>query len=238
MMQNQVSLQNVSFWRRMKSERIGYSPFHSKTANLNFINEVTFSANSGDRIALLGNNGAGKTTLLRIMSGIFKPDSGTLFVEGNVHALLDGGFGFDFRLSGRENLKTRGVIEGMSRSEIREYINWCKDFSELDSYFDRPLTMYSQGMIARLVFSANAYSFNGTLLIDEGLGTADANFTAKALDLLQQKYASSPIVIIASHNIKMLRSICNRGLVLDKGTLISDAPFETCISELREQKLN
>jgi len=186
------------------------------------LHDVNLRIGSGESVGVIGANGAGKTTLLRVIAGIFAPDYGQVEVVGEVSTLLDAGFGLDARLSGRQNCETRAIISGIDTSEIETFISFVRDFSELGNAFDQPLLSYSTGMVTRLVFSMCTYKIHDILLIDEGIGTADAHFREKAFAQLDEVYTQASIVILVSHDLQLLKRRCTRGVVLKSGQVVFD----------------
>lgn len=213
-----LELVNVSFFRILES-----SPIEKKQY---VINDVSLRIQGGERIGLIGPNGAGKTTLLRLLAGIFNPDSGSVVRSGKISAFLDAGFGIDPQLSGRSNAESRAIMAGLNRNERIEYIAWVKDFSELDTYFDEPVKSYSSGMIMRLVFAIGTAQTHDILLVDEGFGTADAHFQQKAMERLKDMYARAPIIVLASHNLEILKENCTRGIVMNKSRIAFDGNIQ------------
>jgi ABC-type polysaccharide/polyol phosphate transport system ATPase subunit len=161
------------------------------------------------RLGIIGPNGAGKTTLLKLIAGILPPTSGQLHVEGVISPLLSLRLGMEPELSGIENIRLRGTYMGRTRAEIEEKISRIIEFADLGEFIDLPLTTYSAGMTARLAFSI-ATSFNPDILImDESIGAGDKQFSAKAAKRLRQFIGRSNIMLLATHNEKMIRDMCN-----------------------------
>jgi ABC-type polysaccharide/polyol phosphate transport system ATPase subunit len=194
------------------------------------LDSISLSIETGERVALIGDNGAGKSTLLRLIAGIYKPDEGSIERTGDFSVFLDAGFGVDMRLTGRENCYSRAIINGVSKGDIRQFIQWVSDFSELGEYFDQPVRTYSTGMVVRLVFSMCTARTHDVLLIDEGIGTADARFQDKAFSRLSHLYDSAPILILASHDPKLLKQNCTRGIVMRNGRVVFDGDIDESIA--------
>jgi ABC-2 type transport system ATP-binding protein/lipopolysaccharide transport system ATP-binding protein len=228
-MSYQIKLNDVVFTRYLERGKSACFPLHRIKRKV--IDHLSLSIEPGERVGLLGQNGAGKTTLLRIMAGIFQPDSGSVSRVGDVSCFLDGFYGLDPFLTGRENAKSRSLMSGLSRTEIISNVDEIESFSDIGQYFDQPVKNYSTGMLLRLVFAIGTSQTHQILLIDEGLGTADINFQQKAFKKLEQMYASAPIIVIASHNLEILRNQCNRGIVMKDGHIVYDGNIETAISQ-------
>jgi ABC-type polysaccharide/polyol phosphate transport system ATPase subunit len=226
-----IVAQNLSFTREVKNPEYSHSPIARiwRNQQQTVIDNANFKVSHGDRVAVIGHNGAGKTTLLRLLAGIFKPDTGSIKIEGKVECLLDSGFGLDPRLSGRDNARSRAILTGHRKGEIDKYVDFCRAFSELGKSFERNTSTYSTGMLTRLVFSMSVYSTPEILLIDEGFGTADSSFTVKAVGKIKDLYSNTSILMLASHNQHLLLEVCNRGLVLSNGKLVFDGDVEKAI---------
>lgn len=200
-----------------------------RARSLRVLNEVNLNLARGDRVGLIGPNGSGKTTLLRLLAGIFPPSSGTIATPSDVESILDAGFGLDLWLSGFENTRTRLTIAGIKRDNLQSSISWVRDFSGLGDAFDRPVRTYSSGMLARLAFSITCLQSHDVLLIDEGFGTLDTEFQARAREHLDAILQQTAVLMLASHNISMLREYCNKGLVLISGRIAFFGELGTAI---------
>jgi len=188
------------------------------------LQDVSFELQSGDRLGLVGPNGAGKSTLLKVLYGIYRPTSGTVEHRGRIDALFNINLGFRQDATGRRNIVLRGLINGWSRREIDRRMDEIIGFSELGDFIDMPLRAYSSGMSARLAF-AIATSFQPEiLLMDEWIGTGDQDFQDKAKTRMDEIVAKAGIIVLASHNESLIRRVCNRILVLEKGVCTSFGP--------------
>jgi len=225
-------VENVVFSRPLQ-QRVQLSKpisWKNRTGWRTIIDRVSFTINAGERVGILGPNGAGKSTLLRLLSGIFEPDSGTIQRTSDCTTILDGYFGMSPELSGRDNCNSRLRIAGVSATEARELTADVEDFCGLGVYFDQPIRTYSSGMLARLIFSISTCKFHETVLIDEGFGTADAEFQALAKQRLSKIYSASTTILLASHSETILREHCTRGLVLVSGKIQFDGTIEDAIA--------
>jgi ABC-type polysaccharide/polyol phosphate transport system ATPase subunit len=216
-----ITLQNVGFWRKM----IGHE---GNTRHI--FNDVSFTVNDGQRVALIGSNGSGKTTMLRLIAGILQPDSGTIECGSDISALLDSGYGMVDSLTARENCTSRLIVGGVPKREIPGIIDWVEDFVEIGEYFDQPMRSFSSGMFARIVFALATAKPHQIVLIDEGFGLADEHFRRKAQVVLDRLYSEASILMFASHNDELLRATCERGLVLSDGGVAFDGSIEDAIS--------
>ena len=192
--------------------------------------DVSFTVNDGQRVALIGANGSGKTTMLRLIAGIFQPDSGSIERGSDISAFLDSGYGMVDSLTARENCESRLIVSGVSKREIPAIVDWIEDFVELGEYFDQPMRSFFSGMFARIVFALATAKPHQIVLIDEGFGLADEHFRRKAQVVLDQLYSDTSILIFASHNDDLLRVSCERGLVLSSGKVAFDGPIEDAIN--------
>ena len=187
---------------------------------------VSVTAQAGDVIGVIGKNGSGKTTLLKVLGSICAPDRGRIAIRGTVGCLLSFGVGFNANLSGRENIYLNGSILGLSRKMIDERVAQIGEFSELGDFLDAPVKTYSAGMRGRLGFSIAAHIQSDILLLDEALSTGDEGFRAKAGSILDRFRTGRKIVIIASHNMALIRRVCTRALWLDHGSIVSEGDPE------------
>ncbi len=172
----------------------------------------------GSRLGLVGANGAGKSTLLAIMAGVLPPTSGSVEAHGRVLALLGGAAeGLDQEATGRDNIVSLGVQLGETPASMRRRVRDVTEFSGLSSRIDHPVYSYSTGMQARLRFSILTSLRPDILLLDEGLGTADAEFTHRADERLREFVSKAGIVVLASHGDDLLRNQCDAAVWLDQG---------------------
>jgi len=181
------------------------------------LSEVSFSLVAGDRLGLVGANGAGKTTLLKVLYGIYAPTVGRIDVSGRIDALFNIQLGFRREATGRRNVVLRGLINGWSLNEIHSRMDSIIAFSELGDFIDVPFKAYSQGMAARLAFSIATSFEPEILLMDEWIGAGDPDFQDKARDRMNAMAERAGIIILASHNHELIRRVCNKVLVLEKG---------------------
>ncbi len=193
---------------------------------------VDLVVEEGSRLGLIGANGAGKTTLLSIMAGVLPPTSGRVRVEGRVLALLGGaGTGLDQEASGRDNVVSMGVQLGETPADMRRRIDDVVDFSGLSGRIDHPVYSYSSGMQARLRFSILTSLRPDVLLMDEGIGTADAEFNERAQRRLTDFMTTAGIVILATHGDDLLRQQCREGLYLDGGHVRSRGGLDAVLGD-------
>lgn len=183
------------------------------------LQNVSFRLEKGDRLALIGHNGAGKSTLLRAIAGIFTPSSGQISTQGRIVSTLNISVGLELEATGYENLITRGILLGLKRSEIEKQLPDIAAFTELGDYLSMPVRVYSTGMMMRLAFGVVTSLDADILLMDEVIGTGDSNFVKKAEARLHRFMNRAGILVLASHNEEILRQLCNKALLLEKGTV-------------------
>lgn len=198
------------------------------------LSQVSFTLSPGDRVALIGHNGSGKSTLLRVLAGIYHPTEGTAHVKGRVAALFDAAFGMDVDATGYENIGLRGRYLGLSPKDIQRHTDDIAEFSGLGEFLNMPLRTYSAGMSARLAFAISTSVEADVLLIDEGVGAADAAFMTKAKERLRHFVDRSPIALFASHERSTLENLCTRALVFQSGKLMFDGAVPAAFDRYQE----
>ena len=178
---------------------------------------VSFEVEKGDVIGIIGHNGAGKSTLLKVISGIMKPTEGSVEAHGNIVPMLELGSGFDFELSGRENIYLNGAILGYSEQFLDSKYQEIVDFSELGGFIEAPLRTYSSGMLARLAFSVACIVEPEILIVDEILSVGDADFQEKSRARMMELMTGGTTVFFVSHSLEQIREMCNKVLWLEHG---------------------
>lgn len=186
------------------------------------LRDVNFDVKCGDRVGIIGRNGAGKSTLLKILSRITEPTKGRVAITGRVSSLLEVGTGFHPELSGRENIFLNGAILGMKTSEVRHRFDKIVEFAEVEKFLDTPVKRYSSGMYVRLAFAIAAHLEPDILIVDEVLAVGDIQFQQKCLGRMEELSTSGRTILFVTHNMDAMLALCNRGLVLDKGTIVFD----------------
>ncbi|MDR3466427.1 MAG: ABC transporter ATP-binding protein [Xanthobacteraceae bacterium] len=195
------------------------------------LHEVSLALESGDRLALIGANGAGKTTLLRVMAGIYEPVSGTVTVRGRISPMFDIGLGIDTDLSGYDNIRIRGLLLGLSATEIDARLPDIAEFTELGDYLEMPVRTYSSGMMLRLTFAVATCFEPEILLMDEWILAGDAHFMARARARIDAFVAKANVLVLASHNLDVCRKWCNKGVWLQRGEIRAIGEIEDVIDE-------
>lgn len=194
------------------------------------LRDVSFDVGEGEVIGIIGRNGAGKTTLLKVLSRITEPTSGEARVRGRVGSLLEVGAGFHHELTGRENVLLNGSILGMPRKEIERRFDEIVAFSEVERFIDTPIKRYSSGMLVRLAFAVAAHLEPDVLIVDEVLAVGDAAFQKKCLGRMGEVGTSGRTVLFVSHNMGAVRALCQRGLVLNSGSVGFDGSASDAIA--------
>lgn len=181
------------------------------------LRDVSFEVEKGEVLGIVGHNGAGKSTLLKVISGILKPTGGEIAVNGTVVPMLELGSGFDFDLTGRENIFLNGAILGYSEEFLRDKYSEIVAFSELGQFIDVPLRNYSSGMVMRLAFSVATVVNPDILIVDEILAVGDAAFQEKSKRRMLKLMGGGTTVLFVSHNLEQIREMCDKVLWLDHG---------------------
>src|SRR6478735_4923990 len=190
------------------------------------LRDLSIAIEHGEVVGLIGHNGAGKSTLLKILSRIAEPTSGWAEVSGRVGSLLEVGTGFHPELTGRENIFLNGAILGMRRTEIRRCFDEIVAFADIERFLDTPVKRYSSGMSVRLAFAVAAHLEPEILLVDEVLAVGDASFQRKSLGEVAEEGRT---VIFVSHNLAIIQALCDRGVLLERGEAVADAPVREAI---------
>lgn len=184
------------------------------------LNKVSFQLKRGEAVGLIGKNGSGKSTLLRIISGLIKPDAGSVEVVGRVAPLIALGAGFSPILSGRENVYANMSILGVSKREIRNLIDEVIDFAEIGNAIDAPVQTYSSGMAARLGFACAIHTKPDILLLDEVLAVGDIRFRQKCYRMLNQLRQDGTAFVLVAHNSNAILSVCDTAVYLKQGQVV------------------
>jgi len=213
-----------------KADNFAYRLFHplTKQSKEDFwaLKDIRFEIRQGERVGIIGRNGAGKSTLLKILSRITEPAEGRIELLGKVSAMLEVGTGFNPELTGRENIYLNGAILGMTKEEIDKKFKAIVDFSEIGKFIDTPAKRYSSGMYVRLAFSVASHLDPDILIIDEVLAVGDQRFRQKCLDRMKEISRSNKTILCVSHQMNVIRELCDRVIVLHSGRVVYDGNVE------------
>lgn len=190
--------------------------------NITALKEINLVVKKGDRIGLLGKNGSGKTTLLKTIAGIFNPTRGSVNIKHKTFSLFDINMGLNVDATGIENIYILGYLRGFNKEQITKRLNAIIEFSELDKFINLPISTYSSGMRIRLASAIALEIEPKILLIDEFFGAGDNDFRAKSRNALKDKINDIEVLIFASHDSELIKSICNRIITLENGSIVKD----------------
>lgn len=216
--------------RRLRSALRGQGT-QAATKEFWALRDVSFDVNQGEVVGIIGHNGAGKSTLLKVLSRITEPTAGSAMIRGRVGTLLEVGTGFHPDLTGRENMYLNGAILGMSRAEINRKFDEIVAFAEVEQFIDTMVKHYSSGMYLRLAFAVAAHLEPEILIVDEVLAVGDAQFQKKCLGKMGEVAQNGRTVLFVSHNMAAIRSLCQRVIWLNKGTVLKDGPSASIVNE-------
>ena len=194
------------------------------------LNQVSFSLNKGDRLAIMGMNGAGKSTLLKVVAGVLKASEGMVTKKGTVVPLLELGAGFDMNYTGSENIYLYGAMLGYSKSFLDEKYDEIVEFADLGDFINVPVKNYSSGMKARLGFSIATILEPDILILDEVLSVGDAKFRKKCEKKIMDMFEKGITVLFVSHNESQVRNICTKAILLEHGQLTASGTVDEVLS--------
>jgi ABC-2 type transport system ATP-binding protein len=227
-----VCLEDVSLSYRLAKQRIPslkeYA-IHWMRGALSYeklwaLRDVSLTIRQGERVGIVGRNGAGKSTLLKVISRVLKPTQGTAEIRGRLAPILELGTGFDYELTGLENIYLNALLLGRTRREIDERVEWIVEFSGLGDFIRSPIRNYSSGMYARLGFSIATAWMPDILILDEVLTVGDSAFTEKCEGRLAEFHGAGTTVLMVSHVAQAVEQNCDRCVWLDAGRLRADGP--------------
>jgi len=223
---NGTLFRDIQSWLALKCgkedphSRIGEDKSLGSDSEFWALKDLTFDIKKGDRVGIIGRNGAGKSTLLKILSRITTPTEGCVKIRGRISSLLEVGTGFHAELTGRENIYLNGAILGMKKKEIDRKLDEIIEFSEIEKHIDTPVKRYSSGMYVRLAFAVAAHLDSDILIADEVLAVGDAEFQKKAIGKMNDiSTGQGRTVLFVSHNMAAVKSLCNKGIILEAGML-------------------
>jgi len=231
-----------SEWRRMAS---WFLPFIAPREEHWVLKNVSFSIGPGEAIGVVGQNGAGKSTLLKLITGTTSPTQGQVQLRGRVAAILELGMGFSPDLTGRQNAYHSAGLMGYSQSEIERAMPEIEAFAEVGEYFDQPVRTYSSGMQMRVAFSVATAFKPDLLIVDEALSVGDSYFQHKSFDRMRQFREEGVSIMLVTHSMGDIRTLCDRAILLDKGRVLKDGQpdevvdyYNALIAEKENANLN
>jgi lipopolysaccharide transport system ATP-binding protein len=192
------------------------------------LRDIGISLRRGERLGLLGRNGAGKSTLMRIIAGLSLPDQGSVVRRGHIEQMIELTAGFHASLTGRENVRIRCRLMGLSAKETQKAIDWAIEFSELEEFIDSPVGFYSSGMKARLGYAVATMRRPDILLIDEVLAVGDLGFRLKCYEHIAHQLKNTAVILV-SHSPHLIKRFCNAGAVLERGKFSFIGDTQTAI---------
>lgn len=201
------------------------------------LKNISFDIEEGERVGIIGHNGAGKSTLLKLISGVMKPTYGDIKINGSIAPLLELGAGFDYEMTGSNNIFLNGAMLGKDKTFLKEHYNEIVEYAELGEFIHSPIKNYSSGMKARLGFSIATRLDPDILIIDEILGVGDQRFRQKSTITMRNLILSGKTIILVTHNLAQLKKLCDRVIWIDKGEVKMDGKVED-VCKLYEEYMN
>lgn len=193
------------------------------------LKDINFEVYRGDKLALIGDNGAGKSTILKILSRVIFPSEGEATINGKIVSLLELGTGFHPDLNGYENIFLNGSLLGMTNKKIKDQLNHIINFADLKEFINMPIKHYSSGMFVKLGFAIAIHADADILIIDEALSVGDMDFQKKCLKKIKEIADSGKTIIFVSHDVEVLRSTCDRAILLKQGKIVAQGKIEEII---------
>jgi len=212
---------------------------HERARELWALRDVGFTLEHGRLLGVIGHNGAGKSTLLRLLCGLGRPTSGRIRCDGHVSGLLELGGGFHIELSGRENILTAGLLNGLTERQVKQQQDEIIAFAELEDFIDQPVRTYSSGMYLRLAFAVAMHFDPMILVLDEVLAVGDARFQKKCLARFARFRETGKTLILSSHSSEQIKGLCDEVLVLEEGRVVMQGDPATalrCYDDLMRQR--
>jgi lipopolysaccharide transport system ATP-binding protein len=212
---------------------LGIKKYHQ---NFTALKDVSFDIKKGETVGIIGRNGSGKSTLLQLICGILKPTAGTVLVSGRVAALLELGAGFNPEFTGRENVYFQGALMGFTQAQMDARFDEITTFADIGEFIDQPVRTYSSGMFVRLAFASAINVDAEILVIDEAFAVGDLAFQAKCVHFLRRFREAGGTLLIVSHDINIIRSLCDTSICLTDGncrTGLTETIVDSFLSSMR-----
>jgi ABC-type polysaccharide/polyol phosphate transport system ATPase subunit len=200
-------------------ERLSHPLARREYRELRALRDISFDVHDGEFFGIVGRNGSGKSTLLKILSSIYRADGGRIRMAGRLAPFIELGVGFNAELTSRENVVLNGVLMGLSLKEARRRLDAVLEFAELAEFADLKLKNYSSGMMVRLAFAVMVEADADIMLIDEVLAVGDAAFAAKCLDVFREKRRAGKTIVLVTHDMATVQSLCDRAMLIHDGEL-------------------
>lgn len=198
------------------------------------LQDINVRIEDGQRIGILGANGSGKSTLLRLLAGVYTPSTGRRLVRGKISSLFELALGFEMEANGWDNILRRGFLMGEKPRALRAKVQEIAEFSELGTFLDIPVRYYSAGMLVRLAFSIATSIEPEILLVDEVLCAGDLAFQAKARERMREMIDRARIIVLVSHDLERMPSLCDEGIWLDRGRIRKIGPIDEVIAAYQD----
>lgn len=212
---------------------------HEKNERFLALDDLSFDIKKGETVGILGHNGAGKSTILKLICRVTAPTKGNIYLNGRITSMLEVGTGFHPELTGRENVYLNGAILGMSKAEIDKKFDEIVEFSEIGQFIDTPVKRYSSGMKVKLAFSVASHLDSEILIMDEVLAVGDVNFQNKCINRMKKvAEEDARTILYVSHNMSTVKKLCDRCIVLSKGTKIFEGSTDQAIAIYMKEDCN
>ena len=223
--------------RRHRLKEYVVLPFRDRTVDRNeALKNISLTVPKGDFFGVIGNNGSGKSTLLKILAGIYRPDTGSVRIDGAVSPFIELGVGFNFELNARDNIEINGTLIGLTRREIARRFDDIVAFAELERFIDQQLKNYSSGMLMRLAYAIAVQVPFDILLVDEVLAVGDVSFQEKCFATFEEMRAQGKTVVFVSHNLDAIKGFCERVMLLDQGVCVAIGPADEIVDQYRARE--
>jgi lipopolysaccharide transport system ATP-binding protein len=230
-----ISPYSYSFQRAVYGKVGGIIRGRSRRAeHVEALRDVSLTITDGSRLGIIGHNGAGKTTLLRTICGVYPPTSGTVRTQGRISALTDITLGMEPHSSGLKNILFRLIFMGHDFATANAAVDEIVDFAELGEFINLPINTYSTGMYLRLAFAIATHFPPDILILDEIIGAGDEGFRVKARKRIESLLTTARIVLLSSHDLNALLLYCDRAVLLEKGTVVSEGSAADVVADYRK----
>ena len=186
---------------------------------------LNFEIKKGEFVGIVGRNGSGKSTLLKILAGVYYPQGGEIVIDGNLIPFIELGVGFNYELTGRENVYLNGALLGFSNQEVDAMYDEIVKFAELEQFMDQKLKNFSSGMQVRLAFSIAIRAKGDILLLDEVLAVGDAAFQQKCNDYFASLHGNQTVILV-THSMEAVKKFCDRAILINDGKVELDGEPE------------